>query len=58
MKLSLSDLNFLQVEGIELGKEAKALGFPVVHKHKLACLRQVERVICSWFLYQPFQQPI
>jgi len=47
MKLSLSDLNFLQVEGIELGKEAKALGFPVVHKHKLACLRQVERVICS-----------
>lgn len=34
------DLNFLEVEGIELGKEARALGFPIVHKHKLACLRQ------------------
>ena len=34
------DLNFLEVEGIELSKEAKALGFPIVHKHKLCCLRQ------------------
>lgn len=34
------DVNFLEVEGIELGKEARALGFPIVHKHKLACLRQ------------------
>lgn len=28
------------VEGIELSKEARALGFPVEHKHRLACLRQ------------------
>ena len=34
------DLNFLEVEDIELSKEAKALGFPIVHKHKLCCLRQ------------------
>lgn len=34
------DLNFLEVENIELSKEAKALGFPIVHKHKLCCLRQ------------------
>lgn len=34
------DVNFLEVEGLELSKEAKALGFPIVHKHKLCCLRQ------------------
>ena len=34
------DLNFLELEEIELSKEAKALGFPIVHKHKLCCLRQ------------------
>merc|ERR1719193_2540603 len=34
------DVNFLKVEGMELSKEAKALGFPIVHKHKLCCLRQ------------------
>ena len=40
------DLNFLdlsQEQGsteIELSKEAKALGFPIIHKHKLCCLRQ------------------
>ena len=33
------DLNFLETE-IELSKEAKALGFPIIHKHKLCCLRQ------------------
>ena len=31
---------FLEVEDIELSKEAKALGFPIIHKHKLCCLRQ------------------
>ena len=30
----------LEVEDIELSKEAKALGFPIIHKHKLCCLRQ------------------
>ena len=34
------DLNFLELSEIELSKEAKALGFPIVHKHKLCCLRQ------------------
>ena len=34
------DLNFLELEEIELSKEAKALGFPIIHKHKLCCLRQ------------------
>ena len=35
------DLNFLDVHPeIELSKEAKALGFPIIHKHKLCCLRQ------------------
>ena len=34
------DLNFLELPEIELSKEAKALGFPIVHKHKLCCLRQ------------------
>lgn len=31
---------FRAVEGVELSKEARALGFPVEHKHRLACLRQ------------------
>ena len=34
------DVNFLKIEGEELSKEARALGFPVEHKHKLCCLRQ------------------
>lgn len=36
------DVNFLQLEDdlVDLSKEAKALGFPIVHAHKLACLRQ------------------
>ena len=33
-------MNFLEVEEIELSKEAHALGFPIIHKHKLCCLRQ------------------
>ncbi|OAD58294.1 hypothetical protein WN48_00173 [Eufriesea mexicana] len=34
------DVNFLKLEEVELSKEARALGFPIEHKHKLACLRQ------------------
>merc|ERR1719510_2144957 len=35
------DVNFLEeIEGMGLSKEARALGFPIVHKHKLSCLRQ------------------
>ncbi|KAJ8969721.1 hypothetical protein NQ317_006110 [Molorchus minor] len=34
------DVNFLKLEGEELTKEVKALGFPIEHKHKLCCLRQ------------------
>lgn len=34
------DVNFLKIEGEELSKEARALGFPIEHKHKLSCLRQ------------------
>ncbi|XP_023320484.1 clustered mitochondria protein homolog [Eurytemora carolleeae] len=34
------DVNFLKVEGVDLSKEATALGFPVEHRHKLSCLRQ------------------
>ena len=34
------DVNFLKIEGEEMSKEARALGFPVEHKHKLCCLRQ------------------
>ena len=34
------DVNFLKIEGMELSKEAQALGFPIEHKHKLSCLRQ------------------
>lgn len=28
------------MEGVDLSKEARALGFPIEHKHRLACLRQ------------------
>ena len=34
------DVNFLKMEDDDLSKEARALGFPVEHKHKLCCLRQ------------------
>merc|ERR1719188_2243490 len=36
------DVNFLTLDDdlVDLSKEAKALGFPIVHGHKLACLRQ------------------
>ncbi|KAH0561474.1 clustered mitochondria protein homolog [Cotesia glomerata] len=34
------DVNFLKLDGVELSKEARALGFPIEHKHRLACLRQ------------------
>lgn len=34
------DVNFLKLEGEELSKEVRALGFPIEHKHKLCCLRQ------------------
>jgi protein TIF31 len=33
-------VNFLKIEGMELSKEATALGFPIEHRHKLSCLRQ------------------
>ncbi|XDV32276.1 hypothetical protein PO909_003137 [Leuciscus waleckii] len=34
------DLNFLPVEGEELTAESLKLGFPRLHRHRLACLRQ------------------
>lgn len=34
------DLNFLPVEGEELTAESQKLGFPRLHRHRLACLRQ------------------
>ena len=34
------DVNFLKMEDDDLNKEARALGFPIEHKHKLCCLRQ------------------
>uniref|UniRef100_A0A8D8TJC4 Clustered mitochondria protein homolog n=1 Tax=Cacopsylla melanoneura TaxID=428564 RepID=A0A8D8TJC4_9HEMI len=44
------DVHFLSLKGIdssdekdtqvELNSESKAMGFPVIHKHKLSCLRQ------------------
>lgn len=34
------DVNFLKLDGVELGKEVKDKGFPIAHKHKLSCLRQ------------------
>ncbi|XP_069545903.1 clustered mitochondria protein homolog isoform X3 [Brachyistius frenatus] len=34
------DLNFLPVEGEELPPESQRQGFPRLHRHRLACLRQ------------------
>ncbi|XP_033833343.2 clustered mitochondria protein homolog [Periophthalmus magnuspinnatus] len=34
------DLNFLPVEGVELPVECQRQGFPRLHRHRLACLRQ------------------
>ena len=34
------DINFLNVEGEEVGVISKEHGFPVPHRHKLVCLRQ------------------
>ncbi|XP_062872460.1 clustered mitochondria protein homolog isoform X2 [Trichomycterus rosablanca] len=34
------DLNFLTVEGEELNPESQKQGFPRLHRHRLACLRQ------------------
>ncbi|CAG9863368.1 unnamed protein product [Phyllotreta striolata] len=34
------DVNFLKLEGEDLSREVKLLGFPIEHKHKLCCLRQ------------------
>ena len=34
------DVNFLKIEGVEMSKEATALGFPIEHRHKLSILRQ------------------
>ncbi|XP_029965081.1 clustered mitochondria protein homolog isoform X3 [Salarias fasciatus] len=34
------DLNFLPVEGEELPPESQRCGFPLQHRHRLACLRQ------------------
>ena len=34
------DPNFLKIEGEELSKTMTELGFPRLHRHKLACLRQ------------------
>lgn len=34
------DVNFLKLDDVELSKEVKEKGFPIIHKHKLSCLRQ------------------
>ncbi|XP_070493188.1 clustered mitochondria protein homolog [Chironomus tepperi] len=34
------DVNFLKLDEVELNKEVAEKGFPIVHKHKLSCLRQ------------------
>ncbi|XP_074643957.1 clustered mitochondria protein homolog [Tubulanus polymorphus] len=34
------DVNFLPIEGEELNDRVKEMGFPIAHRHKLACLRQ------------------
>ncbi|XP_077511664.1 clustered mitochondria protein homolog isoform X2 [Amblyomma americanum] len=34
------DVNYLILDGVELCKESRALGYPREHKHKLCCLRQ------------------
>ncbi|XP_075746494.1 clustered mitochondria protein homolog [Rhipicephalus microplus] len=34
------DVNYLILDGVELCKESRAVGYPREHKHKLCCLRQ------------------
>lgn len=34
------DVNFLQLDDDDLRDDIKAMGFPIIHKHKLCCLRQ------------------
>ncbi|CAB3261476.1 unnamed protein product [Arctia plantaginis] len=34
------DVNFLQLDDDELREDIKSMGFPIIHKHKLCCLRQ------------------
>ncbi|XP_045772726.1 clustered mitochondria protein homolog [Maniola jurtina] len=34
------DVNFLQLEDDDLREDIKSMGFPIIHKHKLCCLRQ------------------
>ncbi|XP_038210075.1 clustered mitochondria protein homolog, partial [Zerene cesonia] len=34
------DVNFLQLQDDELREDIKSMGFPIIHKHKLCCLRQ------------------
>lgn len=34
------DVNFLELEGESRSEVSKSKGFPIVHKHKLSCLRQ------------------
>lgn len=34
------DVNFLQLDDDELREDIKTMGFPIIHKHKLCCLRQ------------------
>lgn len=36
----MKHLNFLSVEDDELREDIKSMGFPIIHKHKLCCLRQ------------------
>uniref|UniRef100_A0A336MJK7 Clustered mitochondria protein homolog n=1 Tax=Culicoides sonorensis TaxID=179676 RepID=A0A336MJK7_CULSO len=34
------DVNFLELEGESRSEASKSKGFPIIHKHKLSCLRQ------------------
>ncbi|KAG5682061.1 hypothetical protein PVAND_011446 [Polypedilum vanderplanki] len=34
------DVNFLKLDDVTLSKEVTEKGFPIIHKHKLSCLRQ------------------
>nr|XP_026499618.1 clustered mitochondria protein homolog [Vanessa tameamea] len=34
------DVNFLQLDDDDLREDIKSMGFPIIHKHKLCCLRQ------------------
>ena len=40
LPLCIIILSFFTVEGEELSKTMTELGFPRLHRHKLACLRQ------------------